>query len=104
MEPAPEKPPVDAAIPTVVAVRSCLVSAVMTTLSSAVTRLLIPALTSFHITLPASATPTDVLDEAANVPVKSVSVVLSSAVTATDFVVEDTVLSWLISAPFWTSA
>ena len=59
-----------------------------------------PALTSFHITLPAKATPTDVLEDAANVPVKSVSVVLSSAVTATDCVVDETDVSWLISAPF----
>ena len=37
MEPAPEKPPVEAAIPTVVAVRFCSVSAVTITLSSAFT-------------------------------------------------------------------
>ena len=52
-----------------------------------------PALTSFQNTLPASATPIEVLEEAASVPVKSVMVVLSCAVTATDWVVEETVVS-----------
>ena len=78
-EPAPDVPPLDAAIPTTVAVRFCTVSAVIPTLPSAMMAPSTLASTSFHRTLAASATPTDVLDEAAIVPVKSVNVVLSLA-------------------------
>jgi len=99
-EPAPEKPPVDAAIPTTVAVRFCSVSAVTMTLSSARTVELIPDCTSFQNTFAPSATPTEVELEAASVPVKSVIVVLSSAVTDTACVDDETDVSVLISAPF----
>ena len=70
------------------------------------TVLLMPALTSFHITLPASATPTEVELEAASVPVKSNKVVLSLTATSTLWVVLALlrVLLSLISAPSWTSA
>ena len=83
-DPAPAVPPVDAAMPTTKEVKFCEVSAVTLILLSATTVLLIPAFTSFQKTLPPSATPTEVLEEAAIVPVKSVIVVLSSAVTLTD--------------------
>ena len=83
-EPAPAVPPVDAAMPTTNEVRFCTVSAITFTLLSATTVPFIPAFTSFQNTLPPSATPTEVLEEAAIVPVRSVIVVLSCAVTLTD--------------------
>ena len=103
-EPAPASPPEEPAIPTTVAVKFCSVSALTMTLSSALTVELMPACTSFQNTFAPSATPIEVELEAANVPVKSVMVVLSTAVTETACVLDVTVLSVLRSAPCWTSA
>ena len=105
-EPAPVIPPVEPAIPTTKEVRFCEVSAVISMLLSATTWLLIPAFTFFQNTLAPSATPTELLEEAASVPVKSVMVVLSCAVTLTDWLVAllaKLALS-LISAPRLASA
>ena len=97
-------PPVDAAIPTVVAVRFCTVSAVIITLSSALIVELTLAATSFQNTFVPRATPIDVLEDAASVPVKSVMVELSSAVTDSACVFDVTLVSVLISAPCCTNA
>ena len=105
-EPAPDVPPVEAAIPTTIEVRFCAVSVITRTFSSALTVLYTPALTSFQNTLAPSAIPTDVFDDAASVPVKSVMVVLSLAITSTFCVLaaELSVALSFISAPSFTSA
>ena len=82
-EPAPASPPDEPAMPTTVAVKSCAVSAVMPILPSAITVESTLASTAFHITFAPSAIPTEVLFDAAKVPVRSVRVVLSFAYTPT---------------------
>ena len=82
-EPAPEKPPDEPAMPTTVAVRFCSVSAVTSTCPAGVRVPSSTALTFFQNTFAPKATPTDVLLEAASVPVKSVMLEVSLAVTKT---------------------
>ena len=81
-------PPVEAAIPTTIDVRFWRVSAITLTFSSAFIVPFARATTSFQNTLAPNAIPTELLDDAAIVPVRSVMVVLSSAVTSTDWVVD----------------